>query len=236
MTLTPPDALWAGITAGLSPAIVALVPVYAAFLIGSLQDELDANLSLMSRDAMVNGLFFSIGFLSLFVLMGTFSDLLPTGALYMHVLAGVVLLVWGLKMLGGYRLISAKPKRDGEDDWPASALVGLVIGAALTIGWAPTSGPALGSLYMLTLTPETTGQGAHLLAWYAFGLGLVFMAFSLLISPIASMMRSTEFTRRVSEILCGVVLIAASMALASGNMPTAIEWVARELPQLQNMG
>lgn len=236
MTLTPPDALWGGITAALSPAIVALVPVYAAFLIGSLQDEEDAKMSLMSRDAMVNGLFFSIGFLSLFILMGTFSDLLPTGALYMHVLAGVVLLIWGLKMLGGYRFGNPKPKRDGEDDWPASALVGLVIGAALTIGWAPTSGPVLGNLYMLTLTAETKGQGAHLLAWYAVGLGLVFMAFSLVVSPIASMMRSTEMTRRLIEVVCGAVLIAASMALASGNMPAAIEWVAQQLPQLQNMG
>lgn len=235
MTLTPPDALWGGITAGLAPSIVALFPVYAAFLIGSLQDEEDAKLSLMSRDAMVNGFFFSIGFLALFVLMGTFSDLLPTGALYMHVIAGVVLLIWGLKMLGGYRF-AGKPKRDGEDDWPASALVGLVIGAALTIGWAPTSGPVLGNLYMLTLTPETMGQGAHLLAWYAVGLGLVLMATSLVLSPIASLMRSTQVTRRFAEIVCGAVLIAASMALASGSMPETIEAVARSLPQLQNMG
>ena len=88
-------------------------------------------------------------------------------------IAGVVIVVLGLHLLGVFRLgFLMREARFHALHRPASIFGAFAVGLAFGFGWTPCVGPVLTSIFLLAGTEASVGRGAALLAAYAAGIGV----------------------------------------------------------------
>lgn len=181
--MTEPDvsfavAFSAGVLSFLSPCVLPLIPSYVGFLTGMSADELQAGAR--RGTALLHGLWFVAGFSLVFVLLGAAASAL--GSLlrdYQHWLGrlgGVLIILFGLYLLGVLRpAFLMRERRIQLSNKPlgyfGSGVVGFTFGAA----WTPCIGPILGGILTLAATSSGLWGGMALLAVYALGLAIPFL-------------------------------------------------------------
>lgn len=233
MDLTYPQVMFAGVNALLTPAILLFLPVYVSVVLGTLLDEGDVRAKDIGRAGWVVGLLTLVGFgVTFFVASAQVLSLPTQYGVYLRYVVGLAFFVWGVKMVLGMRMTRrAKPI---AEDWPISAYMALFLGAGLTQGWAPSSGPVLGQIYMKLIDGQQPGQGLDLLIWYILGLTTV------LVLLLWGLIALSKVLRRVAgrpvEIICGCVLVSVSGLIGTGYVPVFIDKLMRLFPQLSQFG
>ena len=125
-------AVLAGLLSFLSPCVLPLVPAYLGFVSGASFEDLEASTS--RRRVLIPALFFVLGFSAVFMVLGASATLLGQLLLrHRDVVArvgGVLVIVFGLHLLGVFRLMPLlRDKRLNFASTPRG-----YAGAALT-GW-----------------------------------------------------------------------------------------------------
>lgn len=170
--LVPLLALLAGLVSFTSPCTLPLVPGYVGYMSGVSAGR--------GRTALA-GVLFVAGFSVVFTALGAAATEL--GALVgqhrqlLDRVAGVVIVVLGLFLLGLVRLPLAgregRPLLERVRPGPGGAFF---LGVAFAFGWTPCIGPILGGILYLASTAQTATVGAGLLLAYSLGLGVPFFA------------------------------------------------------------
>lgn len=169
-------AFTAGVLSFLSPCVLPLVPSYVGFLTGMSVDELGQK----RGTAFLHGLWFVAGFSLVFILLGAGASalgrLLNDSQLWLGRIGGVLLILFGLYLVGVLRpAFLMRERRIQLSQKPlgyfGSGVVGFTFGAA----WTPCIGPILGGILTLAATREGLGAGMGLLAIYATGLAIPFL-------------------------------------------------------------
>jgi cytochrome c-type biogenesis protein len=209
-------AFFAGVGMFLAPCTLPIVPGYLGFIGGGA--------SATRGRIMRNAVAFVLGFSLVFILLGLFAvsigHLLGPWRLYIPQIAGAIIVLFGLTMLG-VRI----PYISGERHLrlPSFLTVGrvessLLIGAVFALGWSPCIGPILGTVLLMASTSATAGQGALLLGIFSLGLGLPFLLCALLLDRIepffARLGRVSVALSKVSAlflILIGVLMLTNTM-------------------------
>ena len=217
MTPTLPLAFAAGVLSFLSPCVLPLVPSYLAFVCGGSGAARGA--------ALRSSLFFVLGFSLVFVGLGASASLL--GGLLgsyrreLTVAGGVLVLFFGLVMLGvrvpflGRFLGRERRLRFvGETRTPVGAVL---LGMAFAAGWTPCIGPVLGGVLTLAGTSGGLGQGVLLLSCYALGLAIPFLGAALMLESFTRFSRGFRRFLPWVERVSGAVLIAAGVMLLTGT-------------------
>jgi hypothetical protein len=143
-------AFSAGLLSFLSPCVLPLVPSYATFITGMSLDELrDAETARTRRAVLVHGVLFVLGFTLVFMILGasaTFlGSLLAYASRWVERVGGVLLILFGLYLLGVLRLPGAgREWRMHLADKPVGYLGTLLVGITFGAGWTPCIGPVLG--------------------------------------------------------------------------------------------
>lgn len=237
-------ALLAGLLSFLSPCVLPLVPPYLCFLGGVSAEQLTAQGSVTagaSRRVLLAAVAFVMGFGTVFVLMGASAS--AAGRLvteYLPLLAqvaGIALVVLGLHFLGVlkvpwlYREIRYQPAVR-----PAGLAGAYLVGLAFAFGWTPCVGPVLAAILMLAASEESAWQGAGLLAGYALGIGIPFLAAAALARPfLLCLQRFRRHVRRVEQLM-GVLLIATGVVFLSGKFNELGYWLLETFPGLGRLG
>lgn len=166
----------AGLLTFASPCVLPLIPLYLSFLSGASVADLRAGRT--GRGLLAVGVAFSMGLTAVFVLLGVAAA--AVGAqLEAHrsvwiPLAGVALVLFGLKLMGLLKL----PFLDREVR-PALSIVrkgsGVLgafgLGAAFALGWTPCVGPVLGAALSFSATAGASPlESALYLSVFALGL------------------------------------------------------------------
>lgn len=170
------SAFVGGLLSFLSPCVLPLVPSYLGFLTGMTMEEMQVN----RRQAFVHALWFVGGFSIIFVALGATASAL--GALLQQYqtwigrIGGVILIVFGLYLIGVFRPAFLMQERrlhlaEKPLGYLGSAFVGVAFGAA----WTPCIGPILGGILTLAAAQSSVGQGTFLLLVYALGLAIPFL-------------------------------------------------------------
>lgn len=230
MTPTLTLAFAAGLLSFLSPCVLPLVPSYLAYVGG------DAAGARSRRRALRSSLLFILGFSLVFVALGASASLV--GALLrayrepLIVVGGVLVLLFGLVMLGVVRLPflfrDARARFRGDSSTPWGAVL---LGMAFAAGWTPCIGPVLGSILTLAGATGTLSQGVLLLASYALGLALPFFLAAL---ALESFLRFSAAFRRhlpLVERVAGGLLVAAGLLMVSGTYTRLNSYLIRFTPQ-----
>ncbi len=232
----------AGIVSFLSPCILPLVPAYLCFLAGASLDELAErpDPAVTSR-AFLRALAFVAGFALVFVALGagatTLGRFVSDHFALLSRLAGAVIVVLGLHMLGVFRLVPLmREVRFHVANRPATALGAFGIGLAFAFGWTPCVGPVLASILLVAGIEQDVGRGAGLLAAYAAGIGLPFLAAALFTGPFLRGLAHLRGRLGTIEKGMGAILVATGILVFLGLMPVIGGWLLDWVPILGRIG
>ena len=135
-------AFTAGLLSFLSPCVLPLIPSYVTFITGlSLEDVQKAR-----RAALVHSLLFVLGFTLIFLALGATATALGQLLHYQRVwisrIGGVLVIVFGLYMLGVFNVsLFSQERRVHIANKPVGYLGTLLVGIAFGAGWTPCIGP-----------------------------------------------------------------------------------------------
>jgi cytochrome c-type biogenesis protein len=229
-------AFSAGVLSFLSPCVLPLIPSYATFITGMTLDELQEGGKHARRAILLHGSLFVMGFTLVFVLLGASATFLGALVAYssrwIEVVGGVLLVLFGLHLLGALRLPGAgREWRLRLADRPIGYLGTVLVGVAFGAGWTPCIGPILGGILTLAATRGSVTEGMALLGVYSLGLAVPFLLSALLLERFlvgfAGFRRFLPWVGRAS----GVLLIGVGILLLSGSFATLAALLARWTPE-----
>jgi cytochrome c-type biogenesis protein len=208
-------AFTAGLLSFLSPCVLPLIPSYVTFITGlSLEDVQKAR-----RAALIHSLLFVLGFTLIFLAFGAAATTLGQLLLYQRVwisrIGGVLIIVFGLYMLGVFNVsMFSRERRVHIANKPVGYLGTLLVGIAFGAGWTPCIGPILGSILTYAASSADLARGMWLLLAYSLGLAVPFLLAAVAIERFLDfftrMKRQMNWITRTSGvlmILVGILMV-----------------------------
>lgn len=236
------SAFLAGVLTFFAPCTFPLVPAYVSFISGvSLADIRNpATARHVRRRVFVNGLLYVTGFSVVWITLGSIIGLGGVLLLeYRPLLArvgGVVVIAFGLSMLGVVRLPALRRLTSGGRMpmlrllRPGHPLSSVLFGSAFALGWTPCVGPVLGTILTIAAVKATVWQGTILLTVFSAGLAIPFL---LLAAGIGSASRVipllTPHLRWVERLGGALLLFFGALLLTdtfSAWLATAYRWLS----------
>jgi cytochrome c-type biogenesis protein len=218
-------ALAAGMVSFASPCVLPLVPAYLGFITGRSAAELQVARGRARLTILSQGLAFVLGLAVIFALLGASASVLGQTLLQnqerLYQLGGVLVVVFGLQMLGITRIpLLARTLRVSEvtPNVQRSHAGAFVMGLAFGAGWTPCVGPFLAGLLGLASQQATVGAGVLLLLVYALGLGVPFVLAGLAVNRSLSVLRGVRPHMLAIERVSGVLLIGMGVLLFSQQL------------------
>lgn len=229
-------AFIAGILTFLAPCTLPLVPGYLGFISGVSQQDLSdpTKARLARKKIFMNGVFYVLGFSSVFILLGSLFGLggsaLIQYRIWLSRLGGLFVIFFGLFMLGILRLpFLAVEKHVGglKNLKPGNPGSSFLFGATFAFGWTPCIGPILGSILTLAASSATVGQGAFLLAIFSLGLAVPFLLIAATVGSASMHLAKVNKYLPVISAVGGIFLVFLGILLLTDNMGAWIAYVYR---------
>ncbi len=213
-------AFVAGLVSFASPCVLALVPVYFAFLgetAGSVSAT-DGSAIAVRRPVLTQAFLFVAGFTIVFVLFGTTVGLLGSAIRSVEVVrqaAGVLVIVIGLLMTGAFGpLLDRLSLRVTPEALPATRSTrSLLLGALVAVGWTPCIGPVFGAILVMGLSSHSAPLAAVLLLAYSIGLAVPFIAVALALPRVRPLFEGLRRHHRLVEVLAGLFIIGMGVLI-----------------------
>jgi cytochrome c-type biogenesis protein len=225
-------ALAAGLLSFLSPCVLPLIPSYVGFLTGMSVEELQVR----RGTALLHALWFVAGFSLIFMALGASASalgyLLGQYQLWIGRVGGVLVIFFGLYLLGVLRPAFLMRERSIQLShkplgYMGSALVGFAFGAA----WTPCVGPILGGILTLAASRGTVGQGTALLGVYALGLAIPFLFTAVALDRfLVWFQRFRSYIRWVDRI-AGAILVVLGLLLVTDRFTVLAGYLTRLTPE-----
>lgn len=228
----------------LSPCVLPLVPAYLCYVAGTSFEELAAaegRPPALARRTLAAALAFVLGFSTVFVLLGASASAINR-LLLPHLpelakIAGVVIVLFGLHMMGLLRI----PFLNREARFnPAAGQAGLgqayVLGLAFAFGWTPCIGPILATILALAASQKSLDYGVSLLAVYALGLGIPFLLAAFALDPFLRFLSRFRRHLRKAEITAGALLTATGILIFTNNLGQIGLYLLQAFPGLARIG
>ena len=209
-------AIAAGALSFLSPCVLALLPVYLAFLgeAAVAPNAAGPSAAVPSRGGSVlpQALLFVIGFSVLFVVVGTSIGLFGAPLFRSPVArqaAGIAVIALGIVSTGAFGPILDRC-RIGLDPAAlptARSVRALALGAFVAIGWTPCIGPVLGAILTMGASSGSTPVVALLLAAYSIGLAIPFLVAALAFPHLRPVVELLRRHHRVVQVVSGLLIV-----------------------------
>ncbi|MDX2158900.1 MAG: cytochrome c biogenesis protein CcdA [Hyphomicrobiaceae bacterium] len=223
----------AGLVSFLSPCVLPLVPPYLGYLGGMTLEQMTDEKGIDTaawRRVVVASVCFVLGFSTVFIGLGAgasaFGQVIQTYKAELAMLAGVVIILFGLHFLGILRIpLLYQEARYHTEMQGASYLGSYLIGLAFAFGWTPCVGPILATVLTVAANEASLATGIKLLAAYSLGLGIPFILAAVAIGPFMGFMkRFRRHMARVEQVM-GVVLVVTGLLFAG----EALGWIKQAL-------
>jgi cytochrome c-type biogenesis protein len=225
-------AFVAGLLSFLSPCVLPLIPSYVGFLTGLTLEELEVR----RGTALVHALWFVAGFAGVFVALGAtasaFGALLLRSQVWIGRIGGVVLILFGLYLLGVLRPAFLLRERRVQLARKPLGLVGSAfVGVSFGAAWTPCIGPILGAILTLAAAQASVTRGAALLAVYSLGLALPFLVTAVALDRVVVWFERFRPYIVWVERLAGVLLILLGLLLVTDRFTLIASWLQALTPQ-----
>ena len=209
-------AVAAGLLSFISPCVLALLPVYLAFL-GNAATA-DGAVASHRPAVMSQALLFVGGFSLLFVVLGTSIGLLG-GPLFRipeaRQAAGILVIGLGLLTIGIFGPVLDRFRVGVDPEWlpAARSTRALALGGLVAIGWTPCIGPVLGAIFTMGASSGSAPAVAVLLTAYSVGLALPFLAAALAFPRLRPLVELLRRNHRAVQVVTGVLIMAIGVLI-----------------------
>jgi cytochrome c-type biogenesis protein len=235
-------AFLAGAISFLSPCVLPLVPGYVSFIAGQPDLRTTRQVGLRARaGALGLSTCFVLGFSTIFIALGAgasaLGSLLLTWRAELNYLGGGIIILFGLVMLGAFRIPALSRDTRLNLNIPGGRPLGAyVLGLAFAFGWTPCIGPILGAILTLSSTSGGMYDGMWLLAIYSAGLGVPFLLAALFTDAIAARIRGISKAGRWLYKGAGIAMIVMGIAVITGQLSRFAYWLLGTFPILSTIG
>jgi cytochrome c-type biogenesis protein len=244
MNITYFGAVVAGLLSFASPCVLPLIPAYISYLGGASLNELTDDEGMdkaLARRVFISSVAFVLGFGFVFVSLGAtataLSSLLATNIIILSQIAGVVIIIFGLHFLGLFRIGFLNfEKRFHGSAKPAGPVGAFVLGLAFAFGWTPCVGPILSAVLMVAASGDSIWFGASLLSAYAAGLAVPFLVAALAVKPFMNFMKKFRRHMHKVEVTMGLLMIITGVAIFTGDLAEASNWLLKTFPAFTRVG
>lgn len=236
-------AFAAGIVSFLSPCVLPVVPGYVSFVAGQAGRQADAVISGRHRiEAFLLSACFVLGFGTVFVILGASATALGRILLSYryetNIIGGIIVIVFGLLMLGAFRRMSwfqrefrIHPRFAGGH--PVAAFV---LGVAFGFGWTPCIGPILGAILTVSAVQNSLQGSIGLLIAYALGLGVPFLLAAVFMRELLGHFKALRRIGRPLQLVAGAIMVLFGVAMVTGKLAVLSYWLLEVLPVLGTIG
>ena len=227
-----PLAFAAGLVSFLSPCVLPVVPGYITFVSGVTLDDLEGgDVRGARRQAALHAVLFGIGFGIVFMTLGAaasaFGRALTPWLPTVTRLGGVVVILFGLHMLGLFRARTLdRERRFHFARKPAGWLGTVAVGIAFGAGWTPCIGPVLGSILFFAGMEANVVEATLLLGTYGLGLAVPFVGSAILLNWFLAGARRVRRHLVWIERVAGGVLVVLGALMVSGHFATLSAFLA----------
>jgi cytochrome c-type biogenesis protein len=175
------------------------------------------------RTALVHALLFVLGFSLVFLALGASATLIGrllfTYRVWISRVGGVLVLAFGLYLLGVFNLGAfARERRLHITDKPLGYLGTVVVGVAFAAGWTPCIGPILGTILTYAATQAEVSRGVGLLGAYSLGLALPFVLAAVAIERFVVLFQRMRTGMVIMSRVSGAMLVVVAMLMITGYM------------------
>lgn len=213
-------AFAAGLLSFVSPCVLALVPVYLAFLGESVSIAGPASKTGTWRGPVFGqALLFVAGFTCVFVLLGTSVGLF--GSFLFRIdgarqVAGIAVIGIGLLTTGIFgpvldRVMGLGVRADLLPATRSARAVGL--GALVAIGWTPCIGPVLGAILTMGSSSREAWVAGILLLAYSIGLAVPFLTAALALPRIEPALKALRRHHRAVQLVSGIFIMGVGLLI-----------------------
>lgn len=232
--LTVITAFSAGLVSFISPCVLPLIPAYLSFLTGSSLQELRDDAVHARARVIAHACVFSLGFSVVFIaaglVAGSIGDALGKDRLILARVGGILLVVFGLNMLGVLRVNALfADRRLRIASVRRSFVASFFIGIGFAAGWSPCIGPILAGILVLAST-EATSDAALLLAAYSLGLAIPLILTAFCLSAALPLLERIRPALRTIEATAGAILVLGGIVLFTGSFARVAAAFAHLLP------
>jgi cytochrome c-type biogenesis protein len=237
MEVTLLAAFAAGILSFVSPCVLPLIPGYISFISGLTLEEMqdEASRAASRRHVLTASLAFVLGFTVVFVAAGASATAIGkflARAPIIQRIAGLVLIVLGLHMMGVFRIPFLEgEKRIHTQRKPAGPIGAFLVGMAFAFGWTPCIGPILGGILTVAASRESVGEGVRLLAIYSLGLGVPFLLTAAAIDQFFAATRRIRKHYHKIELLSGALIIVIGLLIFFDQFTLIVQYLDPYLPK-----
>jgi cytochrome c-type biogenesis protein len=231
-------AFAAGVISFLSPCVLPLVPGYLSYVTGvSIDDRQHAKLRILTLSAL-----FVLGFSAVFVALGASASalgrLLLAYRYEMNIAGGILVIAFGLFMLGGMRGLDwlYRERRLGVEVPRGRPAAAFVLGTAFGFAWTPCIGPVLGAILTVSAASASVQAGTVLLAIYSLGLGVPFVLSAIFMRGLARRYGTLRRFGRTAHFTAGVIMVLMGAAMITGQLTRFSYWLLETFPLLGRIG
>src|SRR5258707_10785232 len=226
----------AGVISFLSPCVLPLVPGYVSYVAGHSLANTTPGTEVVARfGALRSSLFFVLGFSTVFIILGASATALGQSLLSYryeaNIAAGVLIIVFGLFMMGLFRLPWLQRDFRFHFQLPGGEpTAAYLIGIAFAFGWTPCIGPVLGAILTTSAVSPTVPQGIALLGFYSLGLGLPFLAAAVFTDSLMIRLRGFGRLGQLLQIGAGAIVTLMGIAMLTGELSAFSYWPPQTFP------
>jgi cytochrome c-type biogenesis protein len=211
-------AVAAGLLSFISPCVLALLPVYLAFLGNAAVAEEGGSVAATRAQVVPQALLFVAGFSVLFIVIGTSIGLLG-GPLFRipeaRQVAGILVIVLGILTTGVFGPVFDRLRVGADAAWlpAARSTRALALGGLVAIGWTPCIGPVLGAIFTMGASSGSTPAVAVLLTAYSVGLAIPFVVAAIAFPALRPLVALLRRHHRAVQMVTGLLIVVIGVLI-----------------------
>lgn len=233
-----------GLIVFFSPCVLPIVPFYLSYMAGASMSEISAEGALapgVRRRAFLASVMFSLGIITVFVLLGAaaygLSQTFRSAQTEFRIVAALIVLVMGLHFLGVLRIgfLNRVFQMDAGETQNMSVLGAYVVGFAFAAGWTPCVGGVLTAVVFTASTEATAARGLILLVVFGVAMTAPFVVASLFIGPFLKFV--SRFRRHLPKVekAMGLLMILFAVLIATDSVNYIAQWMLETFPVFQEI-
>lgn len=195
----------------ISPCLLPMLPIYVLYFAGGSEKN--------TKKIVKNALGFILGFTIIFVLLGalagSFGKFVEDYSTAVNIVTGLIVIFFGLNFLGVLKINIFKGEKAAKTEnlgFFSSTLFGIVF----SVGWTPCVGAFLGTALMTVANEGSVLEGVIMLLLYSLGLGIPFFISAILIDELKGLFNVIKRNYKIINIVSGSLLIILGLLMATG--------------------